>query len=418
LEEALRENGESLYQLERADRLGVGLKRLAEGNHDLVLLDLFLPDSFGLPTLKSLLEEAPHIPVIVLTGMADKETAVKALQEGAQDFLVKDGLDGALLKKSIRYSIERYQLLKKARENEERYFLTAMGSQDGLWDWDLRSNEIYFSPRWKMMLGYLEGEVGKDPQEWFTRVHPRDLAKVKKDIDSHLSGRSSRYDNEHRLRHKDGRYRWVLSRGLAIRDKKGLVTRMAGSFTDITRHKNMEQQLALRAFYDPLTGLPNRAHFMENLSKVFAGLERRTLRFFGLLFLDLDRFKFVNDSLGHQAGDALLIEFAQRLRASVRPNDLVARMGGDEFTVLLKNIRFPQEAVEVADRIQESLLTPFRLGSGTAVTTASIGIAFSDCGREGPDGILRAADEAMYQAKNDGKSRTAIYGKTIGSISL
>jgi diguanylate cyclase (GGDEF)-like protein len=260
-------------------------------------------------------------------------------------------------------------------------------------------------------------EIGSDPSEWFDRVHPRDLARVKKDIACHLSGKTPHYANEHRLRNKEGRYQWVFSRGLATVDQGGQATRIAGSFTDITRHKNMEQQLALRAFYDPLTGLPNRALFMESLGRACARLGRRSFSRFALFFLDLDGFKSVNDRLGHQAGDSLLAEFAQRLKSSVRPNDMVARMSGDEFTVLLEEIESPREAIEVAVRIPNALRAPFRFREGESVTSASIGIAYSDCGKIGPDGLLQAADQAMYLAKTSGKGRCVEYGKPVGSVS-
>jgi diguanylate cyclase (GGDEF)-like protein/PAS domain S-box-containing protein len=411
LKAALAGEQASSYVLERVELLKDALDRLAKGGLDLILLDLFLPDSSGLDTLKSIQEAAFHIPTIVLTGLKDGEIAMRALKEGAQDFLVKDGLDGALLKRSISYSIERHQLLEKLREKEERYFLVAMGSHDGLWDWDLKTGQVYFSPRWKLMLGYLEDEVGSVADEWFRRVHPQDMARVRQDLSEHLSGKTPHFANEHRLRHKDGRYRWVLSRGLAIREGGKRPARIAGSFTDIQRHKSMEKQLALRAYYDPLTGLPNRILFMDALDRAFARLRRRPQDLMALFFLDLDRLKFVNDSMGHQAGDALLIEFAKRLRVCVRPRDLVARMSGDEFTILLEDLQDRSEAIGVADRILDSWRAPFLLGERTALTTASIGIAYSDHSTVGPEELLKAADSAMYEAKVTGKARYTIHGQ-------
>ncbi len=408
-EKALKEKEDPPYQLEKVERLSDGLDRLAKGGWDLILLDLFLPDSSGFATLRSVLQADPHTPVIILTGLNDRETAVKSLQEGAQDFLFKDSLNGEILNRSISYSIERYRLLRRVREEEERYFLAALGSHDGLWDWDLRSGRVYFSPRWKLMVGHSEEEIGEDANEWFDRVHPEDLDRVRRDLSDHLSGKTAHFSNEHRLRHKNGRYRWILSRGLAILDGRGQATRVAGSFTDITHHKNLEQQLALRAFYDPLTGLPNRPHFMESLKRAFQRQKRRSARLFALLFLDLDRLKAVNDGMGHQAGDLLLVEFARRLRSCVRPNDLVARIGGDEFTVILEDLQNHAEALEIAGRILRSLEAPFSLRNREASTSVSIGIAYSDCGREGPDGLIQAADAAMYQAKLSGKARYEVF---------
>lgn len=409
LKEALAGEQVTPYVLERVELLKDALDRLSRGGFDLILLDLFLPDSSGLSTLKSIREAASHIPTIVLTGLSDSDTAMRALKEGAQDFLVKDGLEGKLLIRSICYSLERHRLLEKLREKEERYFLVAMGSHDGLWDWDLRTGQVYFSPRWKLMLGHGEDEVGNLADEWFRRVHPEDIARVKQDLSEHLEGRTAHFANEHRLRHKDGRYRWVLSRGLAIKGDGDRPTRIAGSFTDIHRHKTMEKNLALRAYYDPLTGLPNRTLFMDALDKAFSRLRRRPRDLLALFFLDLDQFKTVNDTMGHHAGDTLLLEFAKRLRACVRPRDVVARMSGDEFTVLLEDLRKPSEATEVADGIIESMKSPFPLDGKEMVVSVSIGIAYSDCGQNGPEGMLKAADSAMYDAKLAGKARYVIF---------
>jgi len=397
-------------RLDVSQRLSDGLKRLSREPFDAVVLDLYLPDSSGLETLSQVHHAAPHLPIVVLTGLGSPETATEALREGAEDFLSKDDLNGPLFARSIRYALERHKLLTHLQEKEERYFLAAEGSNDGLWDWDLRTNRAFFSTRWKNILGYSEEEVGDELNEWLLRVHPQDLEKVKQDLERHLSGKTPHYANEHRLRHKDGRFRWVLSRGQATVDSEGRPARIAGSFTDLTRHRNLEQQLALRAFYDPLTGLLNRAFFIESLSRAFARLERNPSELFALFFLDLDQLKSVNDTMGHLAGDQLLIEFAHRLRNCVRPSDVVARMGGDEFTVLLEGLPHKAEAVDVANRILESMREPFVLDGKETTASASIGIAFSNCGRSNADGVLGAADTAMYQAKTGGKARYVIFG--------
>ena len=397
------------YELGTAASLGEGLQKLSEAPWDVVLLDLLLPDSSGFKTLEAFIGSESKVPVIVLTGMSDRTTAVKALQQGAQDFLVKDGLEPEILERSIYHAIDRFRLLQKIKDEEERYFLVAMGSHDGLWDWDLRTDRVHFSANWKKMLGFEETGIGDKLGEWLGRVHPADRERVWKDLSDHLAGKTPHFSNEHRLLGKDDRYRWVLARGQAFLDQKGKATRIAGSFTDITYHKNMEQQLALRAFYDPLTGLPNRPHFVESLKRAMARLDRGPAPPFALFFLDLDRFKAVNDQMGHQAGDQLLIEFSQRLKSCVRPSDLVARIGGDEFTVLLENLDNRREALEVADRILTASQIPFHIEGKQVTAGASIGIAYSDCGKVGVDGLMQAADAAMYRAKALGKGRYEIF---------
>src|SRR5206468_10371321 len=187
------------------------------------------------------------------------------------------------------------------RESEERYMLAVAGSKDGIWDWNLQTGEIFFSDRWKSMLGYEENEVGSAPDEWFNRIHPEDRTHVQAAIAAHLQGLDPHFESEHRVHHRDGSYRWVLSRALAVRDSEGKPCRIAGSQTDITTAK----------VTDPLTGLPNRALFMDRLSWLLERAKRHKELVFAVLFLDIDRFKVVNDSLGHLVGDQLLIAFAQ-----------------------------------------------------------------------------------------------------------
>jgi diguanylate cyclase (GGDEF)-like protein/PAS domain S-box-containing protein len=294
------------------------------------------------------------------------------------------------------------------RESEERYSLAAMGANDGLWDWDLRNNRIYYSPRWKAMLGHEEAEIGTSLEEWFKRVRPEDLGKVKKTLKSHLKGETSHFECEHRMLHKDGTHRWVLNRGMAVRDLQGKPTRMAGSQTDITQGK----------MADPLTGLPNRLLLMDRLNHMIEWSKRSKDYVFALFFLDLDRFRLVNDSLGHLAGDELLIGIARRIDACLRSTDTVARysdrhvvahLAGDEFTVLLDNIKHVDNAIRIAERIQKELTLPFDLSGNEIFMTASIGIAVSATGYDKPEDVVRDADTAMNRAKVQGKACYQIF---------
>jgi len=245
---------------------------------------------------------------------------------------------------------------------KQRYAIAVEGANDGLWDWDLKSGELYYAPRWKSMLGHQDHEVSKSPEEWMNRVHPEDLEKLKTDLASHVVGKTAHFENEHRMRHKDGTYRWMLSRAIGVRERGSKAVRMAGSQTDITDRKRFEEQLAQQAFYDTLTGLPNRALFMDRLSLAVTRARRRKSSMFSILFLDVDRFKDVNDSLGHLKGDLLLSAIARRLETCVRPGDTVARLGGDEFTILLDDMRDAEDAVHVANRILEQMGKPFPAG--------------------------------------------------------
>ena len=310
---------------------------------------------------------------------------------------------------SFRDVSERERATAALRESEERYALAARGANDGLWDWNLASNEVYYSPRWTSMLGCDHGEVGATPDDWLNRIHPDDVERVRAAIAAHVAGEAPHLETEYRVRHHDGHYVWVLCRGVAVHDPEGRPYRMAGSQTDITDRKNTEEQLVHDAFHDALTKLPNRALFTDLLARSLGRARRRSDYRLAVLFIDLDRFKVVNDSLGHSIGDELLIAITRRIERCVRPGDTVARLGGDEFTILVDDIGDSGDATRVADRIQRELAQPFDLSGHEVFTSASIGIALSASGYREADDLLRDADIAMYRAKAMGKARYEVF---------
>jgi diguanylate cyclase (GGDEF)-like protein/PAS domain S-box-containing protein len=284
---------------------------------------------------------------------------------------------------------------------------------DGLWDWDLKADVVYFSPRWKSMLGYHEREIGDSPDEWLNRIHPDERDRVKAEVTAHIEGLLPQFESEHRILHKDGTYRWMLCRGLAVREAGGKAYRAAGSQTDTTARKTAEAQLQHHALYDELTDLPNRTLLMNRLERLIERVKRHPDYLFAMLFLDLDHFKVVNDSLGHMVGDQLLIAVAQRLGECLRPGDTVARLGGDEFTILLDGINRLSDAQRIAERIHETLMSPFDLEGREVFTSASIGVVLSDTGYDQPEDFLRNADLAMYHAKAEGRARHEVFDKQM-----
>ncbi|MDQ3912197.1 MAG: EAL domain-containing protein [Actinomycetota bacterium] len=299
-------------------------------------------------------------------------------------------------------------MLTQTREAEERYALAAQAANDGLWDWNLTTDQMYYSPRWKAIIGCNEEEIGTDPEDWFDRIHPADRENVRSRLKAHLDGTADSFESEHRIVVEDGKYRWVLARGMATRNPDGVATRIAGSLADITERKHAEQQLLHNALHDALTDLPNRALFMDRLKDVMKQARRSNDRSFAVLFLDLDRFKNLNDSLGHTLGDSLLKTVASRLERCLRSGYTVARLGGDEFAVLANQVDDAEDAVRVANRIQEALKKPTTLRGYVLFTTASIGIALG-AGGENPEDLLRDADTAMYRAKVKGRGRWQVF---------
>jgi len=298
--------------------------------------------------------------------------------------------------------------LAELQESEER-FRSAFGyAPIGMALVDPEGRWIQVNRSLSDILGYTDLELINVSYAAIT--HPDDLANFVTRVQQVLEGRAHTSQMETRYLHKLGREVWALVGISLIRDAKHNPLHMIFQIQDITDRKRAEQQLLHDAFHDALTGLPNRSWFMEQLR---ASLERcrRYNDNFAVLFLDLDRFKVINDSIGHIVGDELLIGIANRLRCCLRPCDRIARLGGDEFTILLDHIKDTSEAVEVAERVLDQLSRSFNIGGYETFTTASIGIALSNSGYQKPDDLLRDADTAMYQAKSLGKARFVIFDK-------
>jgi diguanylate cyclase (GGDEF)-like protein/PAS domain S-box-containing protein len=319
-------------------------------------------------------------------------------------------LENASLYQQARHEIaERKRIEAALRESEERFELAVRGANEGIWDLNLKSNKIHYSPRWKEMLGYQEGEVGDEPGEWFNRVHPEDIDILKAALVNHLNGKTAHLEIEYRIRCKDGVYRWMVCRGIAVRGIDGEVSRVAGSQTDISERKEVDGKLLHVAFHDRLTDLPNRALFMEHLQRAIQRSQTEPGYSFAVLFLDLDKFKDVNDSLGHPTGDQLLIAVARILQNALGKKDIVARLGGDEFVIFLDQIQDKEDAIGKSREILSILAAPIRLGQHQVFISTSIGIVLSTSGYSKPEDVLRDADIAMYAAKSQGKSTFQLF---------
>jgi diguanylate cyclase (GGDEF)-like protein/PAS domain S-box-containing protein len=310
----------------------------------------------------------------------------------------------ALLWRDVTSRLRSEQTLKRS---EERLTLAAEGANDGLWEWDLRSQEFYVSTRWRALLGMREPAGIIRPEEWINRVHDEDIVALREALEAHVSGKTEHFQLEHRIRHADGTYRRFLCRAVAVRGSDR--PRIAGSLTDTTERAKEQEQLRSAGFRDPLTGLSNRNVFVEGLGRRLDEFKRKRGERFAVLYLDLDRFKVVNDSLGHLVGDDLLVAVSRRLESCLRPSDALARLGGDEFAILLNGLGDEQQANVIAFRIQESLSAPFSIGGREVFTSASIGIAPGLAEYTNPEEIMRDADTAMYSAKSRGKARHELF---------
>lgn len=308
---------------------------------------------------------------------------------------------------------EERRMLRALSESEARFSLACQAARDGLWDWDIAARRFYASPRWFELH---DQPVRQADIDWcFAQVHPEDRAAARDAFDAHLAGETATLDHEHRLSLPGGGTRWVLCRGLAVRDQGGVAVRIAGSLTDISDRKRTEEELFRAATHDSLTGVPNRAYFVLQVEQAIARARRRPAgtATFALCFIDLRRFKQVNDGYGHAVGDALLREVAERLQSALRAGDTLARFGGDEFAVLLDGVSDATLAQAAAERLGRVLARSVEVEGRLLPVSATIGVALGD-GNSQVDELVRAADEAMYEARSRGDRGHHVAGPTAG----
>ena len=314
----------------------------------------------------------------------------------------------------LLFDISHYQdqLTESKREvergltaSEARWKFAIEGSGDGVWDWSPASDEVFFSKQFLDGLGYSEGEFIDKMVYWNDYVHPQDVANSNAAMRDHLSGKTKDYSIEQRVRNKTGHWVWMLSRGMVInRDSSGNATRVVGTHTDISAHKASEKLIWEQANIDSLTQLPNRRLFNNHLQKSVeeSGKAKQP---FSLMFLDLDNFKIINDTHGHKAGDLLLVQAAKRLKSCIQEGDIVSRLGGDEFTIIINNLSNENSVNRVAENVLEAMSKPFEIGIEAFHVTASIGITKYPDDAISKEILLMNADQAMYEAKALGRNR-------------
>ena len=308
-------------------------------------------------------------------------------------------------REAVRFAAQRSRTLvgqlkdtvTQLRDSEERYSLVFRSANDGLWDWDLRADTIYFSERWKSMLGCQDEEIGNSPDEWLGRVHPDDREQLEVDLKQHLDNEDGRFECEHRIAHRDGEYRWVLARGLAVRDAAGAPYRISGSLTDITDRKRAEERSLQDVLYDPRTGLPTYAILIDRLEQALRRKSRRPDQASAVLAVNVRGLEAVGE-LGITAVEETYRTLVRRFLAAVRPGDTIAHSEVDEFAVILEDINDLESAHRIAGRIQANIGLPFEVGDTTLSLDAHIGIAICLPTHDGAEGLLHDARAAMLRA--------------------
>ncbi|RPJ09366.1 MAG: EAL domain-containing protein [Spirochaetaceae bacterium] len=373
---------------------------------DLVLLDVMMPDTDGFTILEEIRRRHSMIelPVIMLTAVSDNEHVVKALTSGANDYVTKP-YDFSVIGSRIRTQITLKKTQEALKQSEERYSLAAQATMDGLWDWELDAGRVYYSPNWKKIIGYEPCELEDTPDMWFSRLHPADRNSIVSAMKKMQDGKLRRFEEEQRIIHRDGSYRWVITTGIAVPDISGRVKRLTGCMTDITD----------RRIYNALTGLPNQMLLLDQLERLLRQIKTRKRHKAALLFIDLDRFKLINQALGMVVGDAVLMEVAERLSECIRSDDILAHFGRDEFLLLVSEARHLKQITDIVLRIKGRVCEPIRIPqlSEEIAITSSIGVVIVDEKSDSVQKVLQDAESAMQRAKAAGVNNFRFYSEEM-----
>ena len=381
----------SNYKVLLAENGHQAMKMVLNEKPDLVLMDISMPVMNGFVALRMMRQvyDSAELPVIMMTSSAEESQVAECFESGANDYISKPIQPAGMLAR-IQAQIKLKQAQHALRESEQRYALASHGTRDGIWDWNLETGEVYLSPRWLAMVGVDDPNWVAEGSSWLELVFDEDRERVRADLEAHLCGETSHFESELRMPDGSGGFRWMLCRGLAVRDDNNITTRIAGSLTDITEGK----------VADALTGLPNRTLFHDRAVRCFNQYRQNRSRTFGILYIDVNEFKLVNDSLGHDVGDEYLIQISERLSSALRHDGAVlARLGGDEFGILLEGVSSINEAMVVAERIQQKIKAPFTVSSREILGRISVGVAVVSRKNQSVDCVIRQADTAMYYAK-------------------
>ncbi|MEG3620283.1 EAL domain-containing protein [Magnetovibrio sp. PR-2] len=402
------------FTTESADGGHAALGKVGSTDFDLVLLDINMPDLDGISVLSKIREtkDAADLPIIMVSARDASEHIAEAINAGANDYITKP-IDFPVAFARINTQLDVHHAQKRLRESEERYALAFRGANDGLWDWNLKTGQVYYSERWKEMLGFDANESLETPENWFDVVHPDELDGLKNAIEEHMLGQSEALKHEYRALHTDGTFRWILTRGVASRSDDGQAERISGSQTDVTQSK----------VYDPITSIPNKFLFMDRLEWLLDKDRRKRQGRYAVFLIHIDRMEEMRHTLGPVASEDVVITLAHRLMDSLRAEDSLSRMFESEattvsrhdnadFAILAEGCRDETTAPKLAERFRQIIGNPMEINGENMVFTASTGIVAGamDEGLEAPD-VIAHASAALARAQRKGPGNYELFDK-------
>jgi diguanylate cyclase (GGDEF)-like protein/PAS domain S-box-containing protein len=414
---ALRKSGFAPEHV-RVDTAAALRQALESGQWDIVVSDYSMPEFSAFQALEITRRHDAELPFIIVSGNIGEDVAVGAMRAGAQDYLLKHNL--ARLGPVVTRELDEAAVRRAHREAEDRLTSQQERMNDILGSlgdivWSVNPPEMnitFINAAAEAIYDRPAAELLASPLAWIESVHPEDRDRMRGYMGNTLAGGSN--SAEFRIVRPDGEVRWLFDRARVIEDSQGRKLRIDGIASDITRHKEAQAQLYHAAHHDTLTGLPNRKLMLERLRQALARQHRED-GMLALMLIDVDRFKTVNDSLGHDAGDAMLCQVAGRIAGCLREEDTVARLGGDEYVVLLADVGGEAGADAVAQKLTAALAPPMRIGGQAIHCTASFGIALFPRDGTDPEALMKNADTAMYAAKKAGRNAHRFYAAEMNA---
>ncbi|RYE73502.1 MAG: EAL domain-containing protein [Oxalobacteraceae bacterium] len=405
LREALQKAHDGPYQVVWLRSLSEALDRLPQDDVDVILIDLVLQDSQGIETFDQIYAAAPHIPILTLSTLEDETLGVEAVQRGAQGYLSKGYFSSYLVPQSLRNVIQRKAVEQNLFTEKERATITLDSISDAVICTDLHGAVDYLNKAGEQMTGWNKEEArGRPISEVMPLIDQKTRQPVRNPVELALErGQVVDLPPETMMLRRGGEEAAIADSTAPIRNRRGDIAGAVIVFRDITATLTMSQKMAHLAQHDVLTNLPNRLLLNDRMTQAIVQAKRHGTSG-AVLFMDLDKFKSVNDSLGHDIGDKLLQSVAQRLCACVRASDTVSRIGGDEFVILLAATQHTDDAVVTADKIVTALAAPHIIGRHELFMTSSMGISLFPSDGNTPDLLLKHADTAMYEAKQGGRN--------------